>query len=137
MFYARIENGIVAEKIETDGDITKLYHPSLVFIECNNSVSEGDLYQNGIFSKPSPAVIDKREAMQCTAWQLRRALTAMGLRLDVETAIAGAGQDAIDMWEYAITYHRLHPLVLSLAAALGKADIEIDTLFELALTFTE
>lgn len=31
--YARIESGVVVELFETDGDITQMFHPDLVWVE--------------------------------------------------------------------------------------------------------
>ncbi|MDP1527739.1 MAG: hypothetical protein Q8M20_18195 [Rhodocyclaceae bacterium] len=77
-----------------------------------------------------------RAAMSCTSGQFRIALTQLGLRAIVEQAILTANQDTKDMWEYFTTYRRLHPAVIGIATALGKTDVEVDAIFELAVTIS-
>ena len=77
-------------------------------------------------------VPDPRSIMECSAWQFRRALNQLGLRAAVETAVAAADQDTKDMWEFATTYKRLHPLIISFGVALGQSEQDLDDLFALA-----
>jgi hypothetical protein len=49
MKYARIENGVVMEVIETDKDISTLYTPDLVWVSCDDSVDQRQLYVDGKF----------------------------------------------------------------------------------------
>lgn len=53
-YYARLENNIVVEVIKTDNDIKKLYHADFVaqLIECDNTVKQGFVYDNGKFKEP-------------------------------------------------------------------------------------
>jgi hypothetical protein len=55
MKYARIENGVVMEVIETDKDISTLYTPDLVWVPCDDSVDQRQLYVDGKFL-PEPIV---------------------------------------------------------------------------------
>lgn len=48
--YARIDNENVVEFFETDDDITKFFHPSLIWVECDNVVELGWKYINNQFS---------------------------------------------------------------------------------------
>lgn len=86
---------------------------------------------------PKQSIHKKREVMHCKAWQIRRALTAIGVRDAVELVISQADRDTRDMWDFAMSYKRTHPIVLSTAASLNKTDEEIDDLFRLALSYTE
>lgn len=52
--YARIYDGIVVELLETAGDIALMFHPDMVWVEADASVNAGDLYQDGVFTRPSP-----------------------------------------------------------------------------------
>jgi len=59
--YARIYNGAVAELFSTDGDITQMFTPDIVWIPLpdNSTVSVGWLYSNGSFSQtPYPQQSD-------------------------------------------------------------------------------
>lgn len=64
--YARIDNNVVAELFQTDGDIAQLFHPDLVWIDTGNTpVAIGDTYANGTFAAPAgPSLADR----QATAW---------------------------------------------------------------------
>jgi hypothetical protein len=85
----------------------------------------------------SPSLEQIRASTRCQSWQFRRALTQLGLRSDVEGAVAASDQDTQDMWEYATTIERLHPFVVSMAGALGKTDEEVDAVFALANSFAQ
>lgn len=68
-----------------------------------------------------------------SAWQIRKALNASGLRAVVEKAVTDSGsQDLSDGWQYALEFERNNPLVLALGAALGKTPAELDDLWILA-----
>lgn len=48
--YLRIENGIVVEEFETNQDIKELFHPDLIWIECEDTRFDvGSCYKNGSF----------------------------------------------------------------------------------------
>jgi len=47
--YARIDEGLVVEIIETDLDITTLYHPALIWVPCDNNVQYGWSWDGQIF----------------------------------------------------------------------------------------
>ncbi|WP_459177416.1 hypothetical protein [Ewingella americana] len=58
--YARINNGMVAELFETDTDIKKLFHPSLIWVDITDlphKPSEGWQFKEGLFSE-APALND-------------------------------------------------------------------------------
>lgn len=54
--YARIDDGLVAELLSTDGDITEMFHPGLVWIEVpvGVDVAAGWSFADGEFSAPPP-----------------------------------------------------------------------------------
>lgn len=64
--YARIDNGIAVELIETDGDILTMFHPSITWVECDAAVGLGWKYTDGEFSPPvatpAPALADLQTA---------------------------------------------------------------------------
>lgn len=64
MKYALIEEGVVKELLETDQDITTMFHPSVIWIEADETVQCGYVYSDGGFSKPTPEikVLTKEEA---------------------------------------------------------------------------
>lgn len=63
MRYARIEDNTVMELFSTDKDISTLFHPDLVWVQCEDaSVQTGYLYDSisGVFSpKPVDPNIEK------------------------------------------------------------------------------
>lgn len=66
---------------------------------------------------------------QVSPRQIRQALTAAGLRSQVESAVAAANQDTKDWWEFATSFERDHPMVTSMATTLGMTEQQIDNLF--------
>lgn len=64
--------------------------------------------------------------------QIRQALSAAGLRTQIETAVAASDQDTKDWWEFATTFERAHPMVIGMATGLGVTSTELDELFILA-----
>ena len=55
MRYARIENDTVMELFETNGDITQMFHPNLVWVPCPSpEITEGWRYVDGAFLLPLP-----------------------------------------------------------------------------------
>ena len=78
MKYARIQNGVVMEIVETDKDISTLYTPDLVWVACNDSVTQRQLYANGEFL-PEPDV-------EVIAMPTPKSLTEMILESPTELA---------------------------------------------------
>ena len=81
----------------------------------------------------------RRSKIVVTMRQARLALLHVGLLDHVAAAIAAmpAGaerREAEISWEYATEVARTHSWVVSLAAALGLSDAEVDQMFEHALT---
>lgn len=64
--------------------------------------------------------------------QIRQALTAAGLRSQVETAVADGNQDLKDWWEFATQFERTHPMVIAMGQGLGQSAQDMDDLWELA-----
>ena len=80
----------------------------------------------------SDYVAPQSPQLTVSAWQIRKALNATGLRALVEAAVLAGPQDLKDAWEYAKEFERANPLVEALGAALGKTSDELDDLFALA-----
>ena len=53
--YARIENGIVAELLKTDGDITRMFNPTLVWVDVSSraDVIQGWQFDGVDFTAPA------------------------------------------------------------------------------------
>jgi len=52
--FARVKDGAVAELLTTDLDITKLFHPTLEWVEVTSPVHVGWLQQGASFVPPPP-----------------------------------------------------------------------------------
>lgn len=137
--YARIENNAVVELLETDGDITKMFHPSLHWVDCTGTAgcSIGWLHDGVAFTAPTiPAIQPKITTV--TMRQARLALLNSGKLTDVTTAInalPSPQKEAAQIeWEYSQTVERHRPFVLAVAPALGLTDAQLDDLFTLAST---
>jgi len=100
-------------------------------------------YREGewVYHGPPETTLEERRARlhPLTARQLRLGLLdANRTFAQVDAAIAAIEDDiaqekALVEWEYAATFNRTHPLVVSLSAALGFTSEEVDTLWEDAL----
>lgn len=70
----------------------------------------------------------------CTAWQIRKALNGLGLRSQVEAAVAAGSQEMQDGWEFATEFRSDDPLALAIGAALGKSPAEVHEIIANAAT---
>lgn len=52
MLYAYIDNGVVREIKDVNGDIKELFHPDMLWVECSKNVEVGYLYENSNFKSP-------------------------------------------------------------------------------------
>jgi hypothetical protein len=123
-----ITGGIVANTIEVE---SLDFLPGLIAATAG---SIGDLYANGVFSKPPapPPVVPQTVTMR----QARLALLQSGKLAAVATAIAAMAspqKEAAQIeWEYSQTVERQRPFVLLLGADLGLSDVQLDALFIVA-----
>jgi hypothetical protein len=78
--------------------------------------------------RPAPVVLP----ITVTPRQIRQALTASGLRINVESAVAAGSPDLKDWWEFATAFEENHPMVVSMASGLGVSEVELHDLFVLA-----
>ena len=62
----------------------------------------------------------------------RRALRGVGLLPLVEAALAQAGEEAQETWEYAVTIPRDEPMLTAIAEQLGMTAAQLDAIFILA-----
>lgn len=130
MRYALIESGRVANVVEQDSTPTILG----TWVACGNA-GPGWAYDGDTFTPPpmppAPPVVPTVSRRQA-----RRALRAAGLLDDVEAAINAlpepARSDALIDWQDATEFARNWPLLITLAAALGLSDAQVDALFAAA-----
>lgn len=64
-----------------------------------------------------------------TPLQARSAIRAAGLKPQVDAALAGAGEEAQERWDYALEIRRDDALLAQLAVAIGLTDADLDALF--------
>lgn len=79
----------------------------------------------------------KRRTMKCSASKFRRALTSLGHRGAVESAINSRGQDAKDVWDFENEFLRNGQLTVQLTGILGLTEIEMDAIFDLAISLDD
>jgi hypothetical protein len=130
--YARIENSIVAELFETDGDIAEMFHPSLIWVPAPGDVAVGDEYAAGQFERPQPPAPVATVPTSISPAQARLALLGAGLLDQVEAAVAAGSRATQIAWEMATVIERSSPTVVALSAALGLDDAQLDDLFTTA-----
>jgi len=84
---------------------------------------------------PEPADPIPAPILTATQYKFRLALNKLGLREDVETAVAAStNQDIKDAWMYADEFRADDELVIALATAMNKTEEDIQIVFELAQT---
>ena len=75
--------------------------------------------------QPVPAKVSRMQAKQ--------ALLAAGLLATVDGAIASSGDAALQLyWAEASDFHRDHPALMAMTAALGMTPEQVDDLFRAA-----
>jgi hypothetical protein len=94
--YARIENGTVAELIESDIDPSPLHHPTLVYVqvppEWRNLIAYRCRYTAGKFEPPLQMRLDTGETVDGMAWLAHRARA--GIRsFAADARVQAAGTD--------------------------------------------
>lgn len=99
------------------------------------NISTGETTQREMTSKEAAAYEMSQQAavvvpQSVTRRQIKLALLQSDLLGDVEAAIAASNDRALQInWEDALDFQRDNPLVLAMAAQLGKMPEEIDDLF--------
>lgn len=73
-------------------------------------------------------------ALVCTKYQICQALSQLGLRQNVESAVELGSQELQDAWHFAAEFREDHPKIMEIATALGKTPGDIKTIFALAVT---
>lgn len=71
-----------------------------------------------------------------TAWQIRAALTQLGWRSAVESAIAAADAGTKDAWAVQQVYHFNNERLIDVSTAIGKTRADRVILFNTASTLT-
>lgn len=66
--------------------------------------------------------------------QIRQALTSAGMRAAVEAGVAAADQATQDWYNYAISFEEDHPMISTIATALGITEAQKHAVFVLAST---
>lgn len=99
-----------------------------VMLDLGDGEQIGGVWHQRWTAVPAPVVVPS----EVTPLQARRALRAVGLLAVVETALASAGLEAQEAWEYAVTIPRDEPILNGIAAQLGMTSAQLDAIFILA-----
>ena len=102
--YARINVGMVAELFNTDGDITKMFHPDLIFVEVTGDVSVGDHFVDGRFIGKLPQLKD-------------RTLVATEIKAERDRRIQSGGFKVGTKWFHSDTFSRTQQMGLVMMGA--------------------
>ena len=86
--YARIEHGRVAELVSTDGDLARLYHPSLAWREVTSTAVQPGWIVTATGFAPPPAPIPTPELLPSLP-QLQADLAALIARVAAFTSHTG------------------------------------------------
>lgn len=97
---------------------------------------EMDAYVEWLRAGNGPDVVAEAPTLpriEVSAWKLIQALAEKGWLEMVESAVAASADPLVQYgWKRAPTYFSDQPLMLGLAAAIGKTREEVQQLFELA-----
>lgn len=126
-FYNTRVNKIIPEDAV---EITEEEHKRLLEVQ-----AVGGRITSDANNRPVIDETPRERVITCTAYQFYRALSIIGLRQAVESALVSSqNQELIDAFVKAPEFTQNHPKVLKMAQALGKTDQQIKELFELAIT---
>lgn len=114
------------EQILNEGQIRALY-PSLSF----GINTYGELGWEPYSPPPVPYVAPP---LVVSPRQIRQALSSIGMREAVESAVAAGDQNLKDWWQYATAFEEDHPLVVEMATGLSLDQEALHNLFALAAT---
>lgn len=117
-----------------DGTVTRNSDGKVV-APCQ-SVDDPDFvsYHAWIDAGNEPSIDDAQPVIvpqSITPRQIRLALNQLGLRAQVEAAIAAGSQNLKDEWQFTSAFERSNPEIIALGEALGA---DLDQLFILAAT---
>ena len=135
MKYARIENEVVVEIIESD-NIDDCYHPTFVAtltkVDAEVEVGMVKVGDNFELLPSAPSIDEQRANMNLSAVQVRLNLAKAGLLLGIIERINNMPDDTElkIMWEYATVFKRLDPTLVEFCKqSMGMSDETIDNLF--------
>ena len=78
--YARIQDGLIAELLKTDGDITNMFNPALVWVDVSSqpNVADGWNYDGTDFTAPA---VSPRAISGPTLVELQAQIAALSAQL--------------------------------------------------------
>jgi len=117
-------------QLTTLGHITRLSDGACIPPDPANADYQDYLTWVGAGNDPLPA--DPLPIPSVSAWQMRKALNALGWRDAVEEFVAQADLTTQDGWHTARDFFRTDPFVIGAGQVLGKTEEEMDDLFRLA-----
>jgi len=134
MYALLVNNRVVAINVYedngqiTDGGCVYAWANSGDIVSVPDSAAVGDMIVNGsaVPYTPVPSSV--------TRGQFKLALLQMDLLDTVEAAIAASDRAVQINYAERLDFERNHPLVLQMAALLGKTEAEVDDLFRLGAT---
>jgi len=100
-----------------------------------HNVDSSTEYLAWIGAGNNPEQPDQYAVYSATPWQIRKALTALSLRQQVEYAVAASSdQEVKDGWEFATEFRSDDPFVIAIGAAVGKTAEETAQVINYAST---
>jgi hypothetical protein len=123
-----IENGKIVNTIEVES----LDLPGFSLVDASAGGQIGDGWVSGA---PVPAPVEPAPLAPLSPRQFRQALTKLGFRQQVDTAIAASSdQDLKDWYEWTSEFQRDHPAVLAMAQQMGFTDAQLNAVWAYGAT---
>lgn len=131
--YVDVLNGVVTSVVMWDG-VSAYTVPDGGTLIQNSTNNVGDTYVNGTFTASSQAGTTCNPSL-ITATQLRLALSKLGVRSSVETAVKSQSQTIQDYYNFSPTYSVNNPAILAIATAAGYSTAQVVAMFQTACAF--
>lgn len=131
--YVDVLNGVVTNVLMWDG-VSAYTVPDGGTLIQNNTNNVGDTYSNGTFTASTQSGATCSPNL-ITATQLRLALSKLGVRSAVETAVKSQSQAVQDYYNFSPTYSVNNPAILAIATAAGYSTAQVVAMFQTACAF--
>jgi len=108
------------------------YEQEWEIVPAFSEYTDGDGVLHTVAEQEAKAIEAERKArvpQSVTPRQFRQALTRLGFRQIVESAVSASDQDTKDWYEFATEFVRTNEHIVAMASALGITEEQVDAVF--------